>query len=130
MEQEGADGMTERQRSFSPGRQAVVAGALAGIFGLGALLAPADSQANMNKDQRKQIMLRTVFMLAADFEGNDLVPVSRGSGTVLTADGAVLTNHHVVWNDQKKKPFDVVIVGVTAKFDEKPVYRCMTYPKN
>ena len=116
--------------ALNPMRQAAVAGALAGVFGLGALLAPADSQANMNKDQRRQIMLRTVFMLAADFEGNDLVPISRGSGTILTADGAVLTNHHVVWNEQKKKPYDVIIVGVTDKFDEKPVYRCMTYPKN
>ncbi len=115
---------------FNPMRQAAVAGVLAGVCGVGALLAPADSEANMNKDQRRQIMLRTVFMLAADFEGNDLVPISRGSGTILTADGAVLTNHHVVWNEQKKKPYDVVIVGVTDKFDEKPVYRCMTYPKN
>jgi S1-C subfamily serine protease len=115
---------------FNPMRQAAVAAALAGAFGLCALLAPSDSEANMNKEQRKQIMLRTVFMLSADFEGNDLVPISRGSGTVVTPDGAVLTNHHVVWNEQKKKPFDVVIVGVTDKFDEKPVYRCMTFPKN
>ena len=121
---------TERRGGSVPLRQAAVAGALAGVFGLGALLAPADTEAGMNKDQRRQIMLRTVFMLAADFENNDLVPVSRGSGTVLTADGAILTNHHVVWNDAKKKPFDVVIVGVTDKFDEKPVYRCMTFPKH
>jgi S1-C subfamily serine protease len=115
---------------FNPMRQAAVAGVLAVGFGLCALLAPSDSEAGMNKDQRRQIMLHTVFLLAADFEGNDLVPISRGSGTILTADGAVLTNHHVVWNEQKKKPYDVVIVGVTDKFDEKPVYRCMTFPKN
>src|SRR5690606_28049509 len=41
-------------------------------------------------------MPSVVMVLGVDLEAGELVPMSSGSGTIVSADGAVLTNHHVL----------------------------------
>jgi S1-C subfamily serine protease len=111
-------------------RQALVAGALALSTATIAFLVPSGGHASMSKDQRKQVMLRTVFILALQEKNGELQPFARGSGTILTHDGAVLTNHHVVWNDAKNGPADAIIIGLTVSFDKEPEFKCIAFPKD
>jgi hypothetical protein len=56
-------------------------------------------------------MPATVMVIAIDVRGGELVPVASGSGTVINADGAILTNHHVISDGARKKPHDLFAIA-------------------
>lgn len=44
-----------------------------------------------------------------------------GSGTVISADGLVVTNHHVIFDDAESKPLDAFEICITFESEEEPV---------
>ena len=118
-------------RASFPMRQAAAAAAIALFAGAVAFVTPADSDAAgsmVDKERRRQVLGRTVFVLAGVNENGQMKPVGSGSGTILTADGAILTNHHVVWNPTTKKPFDWIAIGIVTRFDAEPNLTCIAIP--
>lgn len=120
----------DSSRSSLPARQAIVALGLAGACAIGMVVAPGESRAALDKDTRRQLMRRTVFVLAIMNDNGKPTPYSRGSGTILTPDGAVLTNRHVIWYEQGKRPADMIAIGLTTNFAERPELKCLADPRH
>src|SRR5262249_54210492 len=85
---------------------------------------------NLPKEVGQRDMPAVVFLLAGDQKGGKLVPVSSGSGTILTADGSILTNHHVIYNKAHKRLHDFVAVGLLKAYDQSPELTCMAIPRH
>jgi S1-C subfamily serine protease len=100
------------------------------VFSVVALLfwPPSATQANLPKDIGQRDMPAVVFLLAGDLRSGKLVPVSSGSGTILTADGSILTNHHVIYDKDQKRLHDFVAVGLLKAYDQPPELTCMAVP--
>ena len=94
------------------------------------LVLPVLGYANLPKEIGQRTMPAVAFVLAADFKGGKLVPIATGSGTVLTPDGAVLTNYHVVADKEKRKLRDVVAIGLLKSYDQAPEITCLAVPKH
>jgi S1-C subfamily serine protease len=103
---------------------------LLALFAGAALLVPVAGRATLSKDLRNQTMRGVAHLVAADVKGDSLEPISAGSGTILTADGAVLTNHHVVYDNDKKAYHDVVAVGLFQGYADPPDYVCLAKVKD
>jgi S1-C subfamily serine protease len=94
------------------------------------VLAPTLAYAALTKEVGERDMPAVVFLLAADLKDGKIVPVASGSGTILTPDGAVLTNHHVIYDKKAKRLHDFVAVGMLKAYDQSPVLTCMAVPRN
>src|SRR5271169_856437 len=77
-----------------------------------ALFFGRDSGANLPKEVGARTMPAVAFLVAADLQDGKLVPIASGSGSILTADGSVLTNRHVVWDETNHRYHDVVAIGL------------------
>jgi len=94
------------------------------------LLLPALAGANLSKEIGQRDMPAVVFLLAGDVKAGKLVPVTSGSGTILTADGAILTNHHVIYDKGQKRLHDFVAVGLLKAYDQAPELTCLAVPSH
>jgi len=86
--------------------------------------------AGLPKEVGQRDIPAVVYLLAGDQKGGKLVPVSSGSGTIITPDGTILTNHHVIYNKEKKRLHDFVAVGLLKAYDQSPELTCMAIPKH
>lgn len=81
---------------------------------------------------RKQIIRSTMpavaMILAVDVKDGQLVPVSSGSGTIVDANGSVITNHHVLFDAKKDKLHDLFIIGLYRAADKEPELVCAGSP--
>lgn len=97
-------------------------------------LLPAGAVAQGSKKSPKEISRATmpavVQIISANFVDEELVPVASGSGTIITEGGAVLTNHHVVWDKDGGKPFDVAAIALLEAYDAPPKIACLAAPRN
>lgn len=91
-----------------------------------ALAAPA--YASLSKEVGVRTMPGVVFLVAGDVRDGKLMPVASGSGSILTPDGAILTNHHVIFDKKKGKLFDFVAVGMLKAYDQSPELTCVAVP--
>jgi S1-C subfamily serine protease len=92
------------------------------------LLVAAPAAANLPKEVGQRDMPAVVFLVAGDSKGGKLVPIASGSGTVLSPDGVILTNHHVVYDKGKRRLHDFVAVGRLKAYDEAPELVCLAVP--
>ncbi len=86
--------------------------------------------AALTREVGTRTMPGVVFLLAGDIKGGKLVPVGTGSGSILTAEGAVLTNRHVIWDKKNDKLFDFVAIGLLKAYDQAPELTCLAVPGN
>lgn len=76
-----------------------------------------DVLVSLNESNIKQA---TVFVMQAFDEGSGPVITCVGSGTLVSADGLILTNYHVV-EESDFCPADRIIIALTLRLDEPPV---------
>lgn len=86
------------------------------------------AEANLSKEVGAKAMPAVVFLVAGEIKSGKLVPVASGSGSILTEDGAILTNHHVVWDKKHGRLFDFVAVGMLKAYDQSPELTCVAVP--
>ena len=107
-----------------------------GTVGLAVLLAltalvliPLSSHAQRTRKQiLSEAMPSSVFVLSADFINGTVVPVSSGSGTIISRDGSVITNHHVLNDKEKARLHDIFIIGRFRTADKDPELVCAGTP--
>jgi S1-C subfamily serine protease len=88
-----------------------------------------DGRANLPKEVGRRTMPAVAFVLAADIVDGKLTPIASGSGTILTPDGAVLTNHHVIADEKTGKLRDAAAIGLLKAYDQAPELTCIAIPK-
>lgn len=90
--------------------------------------APRPALADIDKAKRLRILKGVVMLVALARRGGRLYPVGRGSGTVISSSGHILTNDHVVANFSTKAPHQAVAVSLTTSFDRTPKPTCLAFP--
>jgi len=96
-----------------------------------AFLVPLTGSAQLTDRGRvvKATMPASVFVLAAEKTADGrLQPVASGSGTIVSSDGSVLTNFHVINNQPKSRLFDAVAIGLFRAADQEPELICLANP--
>ena len=80
-----------------------------------AALAAATVLADRGPTGRETIenaMPATVMVIAIDVRDGELVPIASGSGTVISPEGSILTNHHVISDGSRGAPHDLFAVAM------------------
>lgn len=111
--------MTTAKRWFANGLAV-----LAGI----AILVPLAHSDQHRKQMITATMPAVVMVVAADIEGGRLQPVSSGSGTIVTSDGSIITNHHVLKDAKTGKLHDLFVIGRFQRADREPQFLCAGKP--
>lgn len=90
--------------------------------------ASVSGQEGLSLTQRQQIMRGAVEIISLVADGGELVPVWGGSGTIISADGLVLTNAHVATDMFDEVgldggPMDALVIAMTTAEDRPPTPR-------
>jgi serine protease Do len=90
--------------------------------------ASVSGQEGLPLTQRQQIMRGAVEIISLVEDGGELVPVWGGSGTIISADGLVLTNAHVATDMFDEvgldgAPMDALVIAMTTAEDRPPTPR-------
>ena len=87
---------------------------------------PRPKPASMDQPSTRIRVMKSVVMLEAlAKQGNTLYAVARGSGTVISRQGHVLTNDHVVFNRKTRQVHEAIAVCLTKSFDKAPKPTCL-----
>lgn len=82
----------------------------------------------IHSDVVKRTLPSVVMVMAVNLDDGTLVPVSSGSGTVISSDGSILTNFHVVNDDQRQRLHDLFVIGRFRGIETEPEYVCAGRP--
>ena len=98
------------------------------LGGLAGLLAPALAQDSGEQEPISLSMPSVVLVLAVDARGGELEAMAAGSGTIVSADGAVLTNHHVLFDAREDRLYDLFLIARYRGADRDPDITCAGVP--
>ena len=90
---------------------------------------PRPVAADMDKATRIRLLKSVVYLESLERSGGRLRGVTRGSGTIISTSGHILTNDHVIFNEKTGRLHDAVAVSLTTSFVKKPTRVCMAYPR-
>lgn len=90
---------------------------------------PRHVAADMDKATRIRLLKSVVYLESLVRVGGTYQAVSRGSGTIISASGHILTNDHVISNTKTGRLHDAVAVSLTTSFVKKPTRVCLAYPR-
>ncbi len=111
--------MMRNKRFFFVGSSILVLLVILGMLG------PLPAKA-LSRTVRQEVMKSVVQLVAADEgRGGKLTSKWTGSGTIVSADGLILTNCHValpsaMYGDSPDWQYDVLVVSLTGRSDERP----------
>ena len=96
---------------------------------LAALLVPLVVRAQADRASTLALtMPSVVVVLAVDVRGGELEAMASGSGTIVSADGAVLTNHHVLHDAREARLHDLFLIGRFRAEHREPQLVCAGSP--
>jgi S1-C subfamily serine protease len=101
------------------------------LAGVAALLLPIAVRAQ-ESDRLEAIgltMSSVVTVLAVDVAGGELRPMSGGSGTIVDSGGSILTNHHVLYDPDQARTYDLFLIGRFRSPDREPELVCAGRPQ-
>lgn len=99
--------------------------------GQGLLLPPpGDSRLTFSENEAhiRGVLPAVVMVLALDLVNGELVPVAGGSGTILSSDGSVLTNYHVLYDEEHDRLHDLFVIGRIRGGQRTPESDCAGHP--
>lgn len=108
-------------------RRAAAVGVL-WLGGLVAVFAPALAQDSARHEPISLSLPSVVLVLAVDARSGELEPVAAGSGTIVSGDGAVLTNHHVLYDAREARLYDLFLIARFRGADRDPEATCAGVP--
>ena len=110
-------------------RKSLLSGALliAGAVAISAML-PLVGSAQTRRAVQQATMPAVVMVIAADVVDGRLEPVGSGSGTIVDADGSILTNYHVINDGKNGRLYDLFIIGRYRAADREPEMVCAGHP--
>jgi S1-C subfamily serine protease len=82
----------------------------------------------IEKDVVRQVLPSVVMVMAVDRVRGRLQPVASGSGTIVAADGSILTNRHVIHDDRAGRLYDLFVIGRFRAPETEPEYVCAGRP--
>jgi S1-C subfamily serine protease len=89
---------------------------------------PALTQAGGRKEIIRNTMPAVAMIMAVDVKDGQLIPVSSGSGTIIDANGSVITNYHVLFDGKNNKLHDLFVIGLFRAADKEPEFVCAGSP--
>ena len=98
------------------------------LLWLMSICATTSAQENQPKiaTLKNSIVLITMF----DDSGSKATARSYGSGTIIDADGSILTNYHVLANESENSLYDFFVVSLKTNVDAPPEPFCIGSPQN
>ena len=76
----------------------------------------------------QEVLPAVVMVLALDLIQGELVPVAGGSGIIISSDGSVLTNHHVLYDEDGGRLHDLFVIGRIRDEMGSPECDCAGHP--
>lgn len=108
--------------------QATLCATLAGLSAGSPLGGAPARAAGDHQDVIGATLPAVVMVLAAKVEKGRIVPVSSGSGTIVTSNGSVLTNHHVIFDGRARRAHELFLIGLFRGKDRQPALVCAGRP--
>jgi len=88
----------------------------------------SDQRAVAHEPHLRNVLPSVVMVLAVDLVHGELTPVAGGSGTILSADGSVLTNYHVLYDEEHDRLHDLFVIGRVRGRQGTPESDCAGHP--
>lgn len=86
------------------------------------------ADAALPRDVRLKVMKQVVKLRVMVRRNGQFVEAGHGSGSIISANGLILTNNHVVQNTKTGQLFDAIAIAPNVGFDKAPPAVCIAWP--